>query len=385
MCGILGFITDKPSDENYVMLGDLLYISSSRGTDATGVAVVGTKTKVVKEDIPADKFIVKYYKGLKRDIDKAKIVLGHTRLATQGHQKDNNNNHPIIGQKYIMVHNGTCSSMDKIKDYPYKGTVDSEVLLSHIEKKGLKEGLKALKGSAAVAIIKEDEPDVVYLWRHSNPLWVAYDPEKQVLFFGSTEDILKEGLSNLLNFFSSFHMRQLVEDVLYKVTCNPLKIEALVAIEPVGFGYTYSRKGYTGTMHRSTEEGDLEDYYNGYLQSAMLQNIDKEDKSKTTATCSDTDVATAATFSQVYRALTMCQWDKANKVFTTDKLAELPDETKYYFSQCSCDFTNWNRLEGGGHVSIDKKLVKFFDHIKRTHFLMTVTDAIKEGMIDMSK
>ena len=385
MCGIIGFVCDKPSDDNYVMLGDLLYVSSSRGTDATGVAVVGTtRTKVIKEDIPADKFIVKHYKGLKKDVDKAKIVLGHTRLATQGHQKDNNNNHPIIGQKYIMVHNGTCSSMDRIKDYPYKGTVDSEILLSHIEKKGLKEGLKALKGSAAVAIIKEDEPNVVYLWRHNNPLWAAYDPKNNVLFFGSTEDILKEGLSNLLDFFSSFHMRQLVEDILYKVTCNPLKIEAIEEIEPVGWGfYSNNQKRHTGDVNKNIQdECDVEAYYSGYM---VHQTPYKDDENETTVISSNTDVVAAATFSQIYRSLTMCQWDKDHKVFTTDPLAKLPDTTKYYFNQCSCDFVNWKRLEGGGYVSIDKKLVKFFDHIKKVHFIMTLTDAIKEGIIDISK
>src|SRR3990170_2566348 len=133
MCGILGFCSDKPSEENYALLGDLLYISAARGTDATGIAIVKPeKVKVVKEDLPSDQFIKKYYGSLKKEVAKSKVVLGHTRLATQGHQRDNDNNHPIIGDKYVMVHNGTCPSMARIKDYKYKGTVDSEILLSHV-------------------------------------------------------------------------------------------------------------------------------------------------------------------------------------------------------------------------------------------------------------
>lgn len=387
MCGILGFITDTPSEENNKLLCDLLYISSSRGTDATGVAVVGKTTKVTKEDIPADKFLVKYSKDLKKPMSKANVVLGHTRLATQGHQKDNNNNHPIIGQKYIMVHNGTCSSMDRIKDYPYKGTVDSEILLSYVEKEGLVTGLKELKGSAAVAIIKEDEPDTVYLWRHSNPLWVAYDPEKKVIFFGSTEEILREGLSNLLDFFTTFHMRQIAEDVLYKVKCNPLSIEAMESVEPKGWGYHY--KGNKNSNYPSSYSRHGINVY-GYgceLGDFDCSSVDKDDKKKEdkiTPQVSDLPIGKTKeeyySYGKIYRALQLCKWDPNHKGYTTDPI-DGTEMTKYFFTPASYDFEHWRRLEGGGHASIDKKLVKLFDHTRNAHYLMTMADAIREGLV----
>ena len=380
MCGIIGFLTDKPAEQNYKLMGDLLYISSMRGTDATGIAVVNDKKiKVVKEDIPSDKFIKKHYIKLKNEITKAHTVLGHTRLATQGHQTDNNNNHPIIGEKYIMVHNGTCSSMSKIEGYPYKGTVDSEVLLSYVERKGLKGGLAELRGSAAVAIISNEEPNTVYLWRHNNPLWAAYDPDHKVIFFGSTDEILKEGLANMLNFFSSYHMRQIVEDILYKVTCNPLNIEAIEEVEPKTWSYTYNRMSGYGSS-------DYEGMY-GYGSEEWRRSLNNnEEKGNTNALSSENDGISCKEFEEAYKALVRCGWDGEDKIFTTaPKPKSDTPLTRFYFSGPSVDFINWSRLEGGGHVSIDKKLVKFFDHTRKAHYLMTVVDAIREGLIDMNK
>jgi len=406
VCGILGFVSDKPSTKNYTLLGNLLYISSSRGTDATGIAVIGTKSRVVKEDIPADKFIKKHYMGLQKEISKSRVVLGHTRLATQGHQRDNNNNHPIIGPKYIMVHNGTCSSMDRIKNYPYKGTVDSEILLSHVEAKGLSKGLEALKGSAAVAIVGEQEQNTVYLWRHNNPLWVAYDSTEKTVFFGSTEEILREGLANVLNFFSSFSMRQLPEDILYKLTCNPLNIIAIEEIEPIGWGYTaYKNHNKKTDLHPSSGISSYGDNWGdycageGYWDREDISNVPNittvNPKSEASSTdIKDRDEMSILTgtedyeiLSSVYRAVSACKWDKNTKSFTIDAIKDNPTDTptRYYFHPASYDFEHWSRLEGGGHVSIDKKVIKLFDHSKKAHFIITVTDAIQEGLIDLNK
>lgn len=378
MCGIIGFVTDKPTEDNYKMLGDLLYISSARGTDATGIAIIeGKKIKVVKEDIPSDKFIKKHYIELKKEISKASIVIGHTRLATQGHQRDNNNNHPIIGKKYVMVHNGTCSSMTRVKGYPYKGTVDSEILLSYIEEKGIEKGLEELQGSAAIALIKEGEPNIVHLWRHNNPLWIAYDPNRHTIFFASTEDILQEGLSNLLNFFSSFHIRQSVEDILYKVTCNPLSIDVVNEVEP--------KRKYVFCSHRTNST-----YYplgwDGY-EGAGYTEEDRAQEAASTPLNDDTpkSLEEYKDFSAIYKTVIQCRWDSTNKVYTTDPLPIPPTHSKYYFEGSSVDFENWSKLEGGGHVSIDRKLVKFFDKDKKSHFLMTISGAIREGLIDLSK
>jgi predicted glutamine amidotransferase len=389
MCGILGFLTDQPSEENYKLLGDLLNISADRGTDATGIAIVeDKKIRVIKEDMPSDKFIKKHYIGLKKEISKASIVIGHTRLATQGHQRDNNNNHPIIGKKYVMVHNGTCSSMTRVTGYPYKGTVDSEVLLSYVEERGMKKGLEELQGSAAIALIKEGDPLTVHLWRHNNPLWIAYDPNKKTIFFASTEDILKEGLSNLLNFFSSFHIRQSEEHFLYKVTCHPLDIRIVDEIEPKS-KYVFSYRKTPAVDHTDYEYGYGWDgfgtTYTGDESECSEHTPMNSDTPKDVSNVVDKDSPNFAEFSIVYKAAMKCRWDSVNKVYTTDPLPPVPLHSRFYFDGSSMDFENWSRLEGGGHVSIDKKLVKFFDKDKKSHFLMTVSGAIREGLIDLSK
>ena len=101
MCGLAGFIGNFSYNEKVRMSESLLMAIQERGRDATGYfTVLHGKSKVVKLHLPAEEFIPQM------DEDFGRFAMLHVRAATHGEPEDNRNNHPIIGRKYILTHNG---------------------------------------------------------------------------------------------------------------------------------------------------------------------------------------------------------------------------------------------------------------------------------------
>jgi glucosamine 6-phosphate synthetase-like amidotransferase/phosphosugar isomerase protein len=354
LCGIFGFITYKPSEENLNLFKDLCYLSSVRGTDSTGIAVVvDDKVIIEKDHIEASEFLKKKMPKYEKRITKANIAIGHTRKWTQGKPEDNNNNHPIFSNNWVMVHNGVCSSMDRIKDYKYHGEVDSEILLSYVEKQGLEKGLANLQGYAAVALLNTKDPESIYLWRHNESLYLGYDRATETLVFGSTEDILEVGLANEMLLFSSFQIRKLPEDTLYRITCDPhskrgkvhLEIKELAEVEIKKPVYNWKSNWNKGPSTTYTS------------RDRSIENVTWEWNPE----------------------LGCCVPIYEEDTIEAEVATGLPTN-RYYFPKQSVDFANWNRV-GKSFVSSDGTLVKAWDKDKRVHFIMSFDDALTEGVI----
>ena len=86
----------------------LAVASEVRGTDATGIAYKnGTHLCIYKRPFPA--------RWMRFRIPaEAKAVMGHTRMTTQGSEKQNCNNHPFYGTTnsgaFALAHNGILSN-----------------------------------------------------------------------------------------------------------------------------------------------------------------------------------------------------------------------------------------------------------------------------------
>ena len=63
-----------------------------RGTDATGIAYnFNDRLRIYKRPLPARKMKIHIPHGVN-------VVMGHTRMTTQGNAQFNQNNHPFLGQ-----------------------------------------------------------------------------------------------------------------------------------------------------------------------------------------------------------------------------------------------------------------------------------------------
>lgn len=188
MCGIAGIkrMGDEPITETQIRL--LACAIEHRGNQATGVAVMnGEDIAVLKSDVPAWKFVADdlFKKFLKDTLTKTSdAVLIHTRAATKGDPRENENNHPIFAGNTAVIHNGMISNDDWLfKDMKMtrKAEVDSDVLRAILDEHGglTRDGIKNLsrvRGSAAIAAISKRFPGKLLLARSGSPLVLASTP-----------------------------------------------------------------------------------------------------------------------------------------------------------------------------------------------------------------
>jgi glucosamine 6-phosphate synthetase-like amidotransferase/phosphosugar isomerase protein len=138
-------------------------------------------------------------------------TIGHNRAKTQGDPADPENNHPMFGEKYCIIHNGVVSSMKELPEYKLKGKCDTEVLLSYFEVFGIKDAIPKIDGSAAVAIFSPKET-MLYLYKHTSPLYMGYFPGKAVVFSSTESPIKKIGdMLNCPKVFGLFSNSSIVE------------------------------------------------------------------------------------------------------------------------------------------------------------------------------
>ncbi len=220
MCGILGMAfqkghTMRSNEEVSEIYKRLLVESNARGSDATGTVFISLlNAMVIKHHMPARKFVeTDYYKDVaKRRIkmdgpmknkgEEPFVIMGHTRLKTKGTQMVIHNNHPIIANRIIGVHNGHIGNDDELfGDYEKegverKGRVDSEIIFRLIDhfaykknmsmNKAIYKAIEITTGCAACAAINTAEPWVLWLFRFKNPIVVYRYPKRGLIMFAST-------------------------------------------------------------------------------------------------------------------------------------------------------------------------------------------------------
>ena len=111
MCCLFGLIDVKhqlSGTEKNRIISILAEASEARGTDATGYACNSHgKLIIEKQPLPAHR--------MKFQIPKdSYIIMGHTRMTTQGEAQKNKNNHPFLGKTnnipFALAHNGVLTN-----------------------------------------------------------------------------------------------------------------------------------------------------------------------------------------------------------------------------------------------------------------------------------
>lgn len=131
MCGIFGLLLADgfrlSARELMDVTNHLFRLSESRGKEASGVAVkVNRSIYVFKEPVSSSKLVKSdKYRNLFKNLIKNEayadgrlkeplVILGHSRLQTNGLSGINSNNQPVVKDGAVGIHNGIIVNDDKL-------------------------------------------------------------------------------------------------------------------------------------------------------------------------------------------------------------------------------------------------------------------------------
>lgn len=205
MCCLFGIMDYKNSlgkKQLNRIINVLATACEARGTDATGIAYNRNgRVRIYKRPLPAHQ--------MRFDVpDGVSAVMGHTRMTTQGSEKQNYNNHPFYGNagtSFALAHNGVIYNDEVIRERDNLPSshikTDSYIGVQLIERKGvlgfesLRHMAEQLEGSFTITVM--DSSDNLYIVKGDNPMCLYHYPKAGVYIYASTEEILQSALKKL--------------------------------------------------------------------------------------------------------------------------------------------------------------------------------------------
>ena len=206
MCCLFGVIdyrhslTQKQMNRILTVLGS---ICEERGTDSTGIAYNDNgHLRIYKRPRAAHKLHFNVP-------EHTHVVMGHTRMTTQGSEKKNYNNHPFPGHvktgDFALAHNGVLYNDEILREALHlprtKIETDSYIAVQLIEHKNtldfnsLKYMAEELMGSFTFTVM--DGQDNVYFIRGDNPMALYHLPRLGMYLYASTDAIMRKALEKL--------------------------------------------------------------------------------------------------------------------------------------------------------------------------------------------
>ena len=280
MCSLFGWLDYQgvvPHKVLRKLTQSLAVAAEERGTDASGISYVRDGQIVIyKRPKAAHKLHFNPPEG-------TRVVLGHTRMTTQGSEKNNQNNHPFYGNTgetaFAFAHNGILyndKELRKEKQLPVTDIeTDSYVAVQLIESQckldfdSLRYMAEAVHGSFTFSVL--DDKNTLYLIKGSNPLCLLHFAYLGLYVYASTESIMQKALKHVgLHKFASERIEADEGDII--------KIDKDGNITRSQFQPAPS---YTHFSRCKWWYGDYEDYYSTYeetlVEMAHCFGVDEDD------------------------------------------------------------------------------------------------------------
>ena len=208
MCCLFGFVDYTGAlsvNQKNRLIRKLSIAAEVRGTDATGIAYNTSRgLQIYKRPLAAHRLHL-------RISAEAHVVMGHTRMTTQGSAKKNYNNHPFFGcvkgKRFALAHNGVIWNdleLRRTKHLPRtKVQTDSFIAVQLIDQQksldfsSLRYTAEAVEGSFSFTALSEQ--DELWLVKGDNPLTIVHFPKVGVYVYASTAEILNKALARCGN------------------------------------------------------------------------------------------------------------------------------------------------------------------------------------------
>ena len=229
MCCLFGFVDYAGSlsvKQKGRLIRELSIAAEARGTDATGIAYNTSRgLQIYKRPLAAHRLHL-------RIPAEAHVVLGHTRMATQGSAKKNYNNHPfcgrVKGESFALAHNGVLWNDLELRHTKHlprtKVQTDSYIAIQLIEQQksldfsSLRYTAEAVEGSFSFTVLSEQ--DDLYLIKGDSPLNIVHFPKVGVYAYASTAEILNKALARCGNWLGRGEKVDIAMGDIVKIDSN---------------------------------------------------------------------------------------------------------------------------------------------------------------------
>lgn len=210
MCGIWGLVGQRNTNSHEIrtVVENLFILSESRGKEASGISgLSGGSIISLKMAEPASKLIKKRaFDKFMEDVwnvdQECFALIGHSRLATNGSEGNNENNQPVVTHGISTVHNGIIVNVDQLwNDNPNlnrQTELDTEVFGRMVAKEieqgmdetdAVKEVYKHIQGTASTLTILEKGRKLIaatnngslYCSRSKDKNWIIFASEAYIL------------------------------------------------------------------------------------------------------------------------------------------------------------------------------------------------------------
>jgi glutamine---fructose-6-phosphate transaminase (isomerizing) len=206
MCGILGICAPPDFSDRVKIkknLEDLFVLSETRGKEASGMALFnGKEIRYLKSPFPASDLISS--KIFSREINGLIgirhipiVIIGHSRLVTNGYEHENSNNQPVVKNGMLTVHNGIITNeLDLWKKYPdekKETQLDSELIPTLLNRskdlgfsipKALRFFYKEIHGMTTFATLFSQDRKLIVATNNGS-LYYIFDKKNKSLIFAS--------------------------------------------------------------------------------------------------------------------------------------------------------------------------------------------------------
>ncbi len=181
MCGIVGYVGNKQAS-NIILDG--LSRLEYRGYDSAGIAILHQNQISIRR---ASGKLIQLQKSLQQEPLHGSMGMGHTRWATHGRPSEANA-HPHRVGRAAVVHNGIIENYRELQEEliqqgsVFSSETDTEVLVHLIDREiraglstlhALQNILKLVKGSYALVLLDEKDPEALYVARQFSPLVIG--------------------------------------------------------------------------------------------------------------------------------------------------------------------------------------------------------------------
>ena len=221
MCGIYGYISNNKninSNNEDQIFKSLWKQSEIRGKEACGISLqsdIGLEIKkyinrssVAYKDKDFKNTVSRFQKNLSQ-----KILVGHSRLQTNGESSNNDNNQPIKIKDQVLVHNGiVCNYEDLYINNKILKTseLDSEYLIKRYHsllsklnsQEALSELFSEIEGEATIATFNKNTLDIA---TNCGNLYYIFFKDSFELIFSSEKRFLIE-VQQFINESRIFHL-----------------------------------------------------------------------------------------------------------------------------------------------------------------------------------